>query len=195
MYSVLKLYLWQWREFSSLEMYALCSFSFLKRGKKSNYSGAGADTTFTGNYWYLTLTGAAVLVSSEQMCLFASDSAIHEAYAIFNNTWINPLKFIFFILKPFKRLHLSHLLLVVGAQSILMACLKHQNLRKNTNSMKFTQRLAASVTIRSDLKSNSWMNNAKLCWFPCSVWLPRRWRLRRGPSPLSCSETRRIYCQ
>lgn len=33
-----------------------------------------------------------------------------------------------FILKPLKLHQLSHLLMVVGAQSILMACLKHQNL-------------------------------------------------------------------
>lgn len=53
--------------------------------EKNKYSGARVDIYCIRNYLYLTSTCAAFLVSSEQMCLFASHSVMkHNQFLILN---------------------------------------------------------------------------------------------------------------
>lgn len=139
----------------------------------------------------LTLTCAAFLVSSGQMCPFASHSVNNEAWPVFKSKTVNPPKF------HTHHVYLTHLLFVVGAQSILMACLEHQNLQSKEQLHEvYIYAQTLKVLKLSPLSDKiKWINNPKLCWFPCSVWRPGPWRLRTGPSPLRCSETRMIYCK
>lgn len=56
-----------------------------KKNPKNKYSGARVDIYCIRNCLYLTSTCAAFLVSSEQMCLFASHSVMkHNQLLILN---------------------------------------------------------------------------------------------------------------